>query len=42
MELAEKGELWDQARTFGTISEPLTKYYFYSIVEALAELHNKF
>lgn len=42
MEYPEKGELWNQCRTFGFMAESMVKYYFLNIVKAIFELHNKF
>lgn len=42
MEFASVGEIWEQSKTFGTISEPICKYFFNELVKAMAELHNKF
>ena len=40
MEFPEKGELWEQSKSFGIISESIYKYYASSVVKAVSVIHN--
>ena len=41
MEVAEYGELFDVISHTGAFSEPVSRYYFHQILDALEYLHNE-